>query len=67
MDDIREDLKRISTELTTIKVIMAANTATLEEHVKRTELAETRIQRLEYLLIGMLASVCVASIVKLLN
>lgn len=53
MQEIKEDLAIIKRDLTDIKVTLAVNTESLIHHVKRTETAERRLEKLEYMLIGL--------------
>lgn len=64
-DDIKElkaDVKEISKDITDIKVILGANTTSLSEHIKRTTLAEQRIDKIENWLLGLLAAILLAII-----
>lgn len=46
LDKILESLDKVKDDMSDMKVTMAANTATLEVHVKRTDLAEENINQL---------------------
>lgn len=45
--EARVDLKDIQTDLTSLKVIQAQNQVILQEHMRRTEVNEKHIERLE--------------------
>jgi hypothetical protein len=62
---MNQEIKEIKSELKEISVVLARNTASLEQHVKRTELAETRIEKLETWHLGILASILLAIVIKL--
>jgi hypothetical protein len=59
MLDIRKDLQEI-------KETLIRNTVSLEEHIKRTTLAEARIEKLEKYQIGFLASLLIGLMIRLL-
>lgn len=46
LDKILESLDKVKDDMSDMKITMAANTATLEVHVKRTDLAEESINHL---------------------
>ena len=63
MQEIKDELVRIDSKLETISnsihnidKVNTENTVVLKEHIKRTELNETRIKSLEYWIIGLLTS-----------
>lgn len=58
MQEIKEDLKAIKADINSIKLDVARNTVSLGAHMARTEINERRLEKIEYLLIG-LAIVCV--------
>ena len=63
MDDIKEiksDVKEIRVDVVVIKETMAVNTANLQAHMRRTDLNEARLAKLEYWLIGLLTTLLVA-------
>lgn len=62
--EIREDLKIIKADVSEIKVTLAVNTKSLETHMLRTEMSERRIEKLEYVLIGLLATAIGAAVIK---
>lgn len=66
MEEIKQDLKEIKADVGQIKETLAVNTASLVQHELRTRLAEKRIEKLEYALIGFLASVVLALISHLI-
>lgn len=49
LSEIRHDVK-------ILLIQGAANTATLQEHMKRTQLSESRIEKLEYWLLGLIGT-----------
>lgn len=44
---IYETLEKVQEDVTEIKIIMARNTASLEEHVRRTNLLESKVGHVE--------------------
>jgi hypothetical protein len=66
MESIKDDIKAIRKDLSEINVTMAVNTASLENHMARTEITERRLEKLEYVLIGLFAAAVLGGIVKLL-
>lgn len=58
--DIKADLKEIKSDIKEINGSLARNTASLEVHVYRTELAEKRIGRVESWILGLLTAMLVA-------
>jgi hypothetical protein len=63
MQEIKDELVRIDSKLEVISnsihnidKVNSENTVVLKEHIKRTELNETRIKSLEYWIIGLLTS-----------
>lgn len=66
MDDIRQDVKEIKNQVLELVKQGASNTAILEYHVKRTDLNESRIAKLEYWLLGILASGVIGLALKLI-
>ena len=65
--EIKADVKEISKDITLIKTVLATNTSSLDLHIKRTDLAEQRISKIEYWLLGMLASIIIALLSSLLK
>ncbi len=55
-----EEIQEIKRDVRELVKQGAFNTATLQEHMKRTELNETRIEKLEYWILGLLGSALVA-------
>lgn len=47
LGDIKLEVKTFSKEITDIKIKQAENTQILKEHIRRTEVSEERLQRLE--------------------
>lgn len=66
MNEIKQDLKDIKTDILEIKITTAANTASLEAHMSRTELNERRVEKLEKWHFGLLATILAAIIIKAL-
>lgn len=64
MDELKRDVKDIKADITDIKVTLAANTASLVTHVKRTELNERRVEKLEKWFISILIAIFIAVITK---
>lgn len=62
MQEIRDDVKAIRADVTEIKTVLAVNTESLKHHVKRTELAEERIGRVETWTLGLLTAILLAVI-----
>jgi hypothetical protein len=75
MQEIKDELVRIDSKLAVISnsihnidKVNTENTVVLKEHIKRTELNESRIKSLEYWIIGLLTSgvfVALANALKL--
>lgn len=63
-DEIKNDLKDIKSDLVFIRVEVAKNSISLDNHMKRTEINERRLEKLEYALIGLLVTVVGACLVK---
>lgn len=53
MQEIKEDLKEILRSIHSIEIDVAKNTKDLEHHIKRSDAADRRIEKLEYLLISL--------------
>lgn len=66
MQELKQDIKEIKEELKGVSATLVRNTVSLELHEKRTSLAENRLERLEVWLLGLLASILVATIIKLI-
>jgi hypothetical protein len=64
MQDLKQDLKEIKNELVFIRVETSKNSVSLENHMKRTEINERRLEKLEYTLLGLLITVVGAALVK---
>jgi hypothetical protein len=47
MDNIKDDIKAIRSDVADIKTTLAVNTESLVHHVRRTDAAERRIEKLE--------------------
>lgn len=66
MDEIKDDLKAIRNDVSEIKTHVAVNTASLTAHMERTALNEHRVEKLEYVLIGLFAATVFGGVIKLL-
>jgi predicted methyltransferase len=66
-NEIKQDVKDIKKDVTSIKEDIARNTVSLETHMKRTELNEDRIQKMEYFMLGGLMAIIVACLKLLVN
>lgn len=66
MQEIKEDLKAIRSDVSSIKLDVARNTVSLTNHMERTRLNENRIEKLEYLLIGLAIVSVLGGVVKML-
>lgn len=66
MQEIKEDLKAIRLDVSSIKVDVAKNTVSLNTHIMRTELAEKRIEYLERIFMGLTAVAVLGGLIKLL-
>lgn len=66
MDELKQDLKEIKSDISDIKNTIAINTTLLDVHIKRTNLNEARIEKLEYWALGLLGAILVALLVKTL-
>lgn len=66
MREIKEDLKAIRLDVSSIKVDVAKNTVSLNTHIMRTELAEKRIEYLERIFMGLTAVAVLGGLIKLL-
>lgn len=65
MQEIKNDLKAIREDISDIKTDVAKNTIALDHHIKRTDVSERRLEKLEYSLIGLLVTVIGAALIKL--
>jgi hypothetical protein len=66
MHELKQDVKDIKADILEIKITTAANTASLEAHMSRTELNERRVEKLEKWHLGLLATILAAMVVKAL-
>jgi hypothetical protein len=74
MIELKEELVRIDSKLDTISKtlhnldkVSSENSLVLKEHIKRTELNETRIKSLEYWIIGLMTSGFLAMLIKVIK
>lgn len=56
MDDLKQDIKDLHSKVDRITEMSVKNTASLEQHMMRTELNEKRIEKMEYYILGLLGS-----------
>lgn len=63
---MQEQLQRIEDKISSVQVDVARNTVSLELHVKRTDVAERRLERLEQLLAGLAVAGVLGGVLKLL-
>jgi len=66
MQELKDDLKIIKKDLSEIKTTLAVNTESLIHHVKRTDTAERRLEKLESTFIGLAVVAVLGGIIKLL-
>lgn len=59
---MQEDIKAIRSDISEIKTVLAVNTESLKHHVRRTELSETRISKIETWTLGLLTAILLAVI-----
>ena len=69
MDEIKDDLKSIQKDLSSIRSDMcdikrdvAVNTADLKSHMRRTDISEQRIAKMENWTLGLLTAILLAVI-----
>jgi len=63
MEDLKEikaDVKEVKNHLRDVSITLARNTASLEIHVKRTDLNEARIAKVENWILGALGAILLA-------
>lgn len=65
MQEIKDDLKAIRSDVSDIKVTMAVNTKSLEHHVARTDAAERRLEKVEFVLISGFVITVLGGIIKM--
>lgn len=65
MEDLRQDVKQLLRESAECKAMLHANTIILEHHIKRTEMNESRIEKLEYYLLGFFGTAILGILMKL--
>ncbi len=53
MQEIKEELRAIREKVENIDKNVAVNTVSLDNHMRRTDASERRLEKLEYLLIGL--------------
>lgn len=69
MDDLKEiktDIKEIKKNVNEIHLVLARNTQSVEHHVKRSDLSEARIYRVEQWLLGLLSALVIGIIIRLI-
>lgn len=67
MEDLKKAIAHLDVKVDRIIEVAIKNTASLEEHMKRTELNEERIAKLEYYILGLLGSGILGILFKLLK
>lgn len=67
MQELKSDVKEIRSHILDLKVIAARNSADLENHMRRTELNEERIEGLEKWLLRLLGAILVAAVLAALK
>ena len=63
MNEIKDDLRAIRSHVSEIKTSIAVIQSDVGHHIKRTDLAENRISRIENWLLGLLSAIVVGLIV----
>lgn len=66
MQEIKDDLKAIRADMSDVKRDVAVNTVSLTNHMERTVINERRLEKLEYVLIGIAAVGVLGGVIKLL-
>lgn len=66
MQEIKDDLKAIRSDISDIKVTLAVNTVSLTAHMERTQINERRLEKLEYCLVGLAVVAVLGGVIKLL-
>lgn len=64
--EIKEDLKAIRSDVSEIKTTLAVNTESLIQHMRRTEVSERRLEKLEYVFVGLAVVGVLGGVIKLL-
>lgn len=62
MDEIKEDLRAIRSDVTNIRVDVARNTISLDTHIKRTDLLE----KIVLMIVGAIVVAVLGGVIKLL-
>lgn len=65
MQEFKDDLKIIKSHLVELRVDVAKNTVSLDHHIARTDAAERRLEKLEYILIGSIVVGIAGGLIKL--
>lgn len=66
LDRIEGKVDKLDAHLLEVKITLARNTESLEHHMIRTQMNEQRVEKLEYVLIGIAALGVLGGIVRLL-
>jgi hypothetical protein len=66
MQEIRDELRKISRDVADIKINVAVNTVSLEHHIARSDASERRIEKIEHLLMGLAVVGILGGLIKLL-
>lgn len=67
MEDFKEvkaGVKELNVKVDKLTEISVKNSVELAHHIKRTDLNETRIEKLEYWLLGLLGAILVAAAIR---
>lgn len=67
MQELKSDVKEIRSHILDLKVIAVKNSVELENHMRRTELNEERIEGLEKWLLRLLGAILVAAVLAALK
>lgn len=60
--EVRKDVKSIKDDINDIKTSIAVNTLSLQHHIKRTDLSEQRLGKIESWTLGLLTAILLAVI-----
>lgn len=67
MQELKSDVKEIRSHILDLKIVAAKNSSDLENHIRRTELNEERIEGLEKWLLRLLGAILVAAVIAALR
>jgi hypothetical protein len=60
VDEIKQDLKAIRSDLCDLKRDVAVNTVSLSDHMKRSDTSERRLEKVETWTLGLLSAILLA-------